>query len=182
MSNLSRRFSTAVTLSIGVALGWGLAGHKPPIVKAGGGDRFGEDVLTAGPVAIQYNERTKTQAAQDAIYYLDYRGGRLMAMVPAEKQTAQGSQMVSSFAERDLAADFKLDPDRGARPHFLMTPGSLGAYGEGWSPLFVFETTTKQVAVYKLQAQAVGTKASSKFELMEVKSFAAMPPLPGSTP
>jgi hypothetical protein len=176
MSDPRRRIPTAVTLGIGLAMGWGLANHRPPVVKAGGGDRYGDYSLTSGPVAIQYNDRTKTQAPQDALYYLDYRGARLIATVPVQRQSAQGSQMIEGFVERDLTADFKLDDEKGANPHFLMTPGSLGAYGEGWAPLYVFETTTKQVAVYKLQPQAIGSK--SKFELMEVKSFASLPALP----
>jgi hypothetical protein len=176
MSDLRRHIPSAVTLGIGLVLGWGLANHRPTVVKAGGGDRYGDDALTSGPVAIQYNERTKIQAPQDALYYLDWRGGRLIATVPVQRQSAQGSQMIEGFVERDLKADFKLDDERGATPHFLMTPGSLGAYGEGWAPLYVFETSTKRVAVYKLQPQAIGSK--SKFELLEVRSFAGLPALP----
>ena len=175
MSQPRRRLPTAVTLTIGLALGWGLASHRPPVVKAGGGDRYGEYSLTAGPISVRYNEATKIQASQDALYFLDWKGGRLLATVPMQRQTVQGSQLIESFVERDLVADFKID---GGNPHFLMTPGSLGAYGEGWAPLFVFETTTKQVAVYKLQIQSIGTKSSSRFELLEVKSYAALPALP----
>jgi hypothetical protein len=87
--------------------------------------------------------------------------------------------MINQFVERDLIADFKIDVERGINPHFLMTSGALGAYGEGWSPLFVFETTTKQVAVYKLASLSLGGKGASRLDLMEVKSFAALPALPG---
>jgi hypothetical protein len=176
MSNPRRCIPTVVTLTIGVALGWALSHHRPPVAKAGGSDRYGDYSLTSGPVAIQYNERTKTQATQDALYYLDWRAGRLLATVPVERQSVKGSKMIEGFVERDLMVDFKFDTERGINPHFLMTPGSLGAYGEGWAPLYVFETTTKQVAVYKLQPQAIG--ASSKFELLELKSFAELPALP----
>ena len=177
MSEPRRRIPTAVTLTVGLALGWGLANHRPPAVKAGGGDRYGDYSLTTGPVAVQYNERNKTQATQDALYFLDYRAARLIATVPVQRQSSRGSQMIEGFVERDLMADFKVDHDRGANPHFLMTPGSLGAYGEGWAPLYVFETTTKQVAVYKLQPQAVGPQVL-EFELLEIKSFAKLPALP----
>jgi hypothetical protein len=176
MSDPRRCMPTAVTLVVGLALGWGLANQRPHVARAGGSDRYGDDSLTAGPVAIQYNERYKTQATQDALYYLDWRGGRLMATVPLERQSVKGSKLIEGFVERDLRADFKIDTERGVNPHFLMTTGSLGAYGEGWSPLYVFETTTKQVAVYKLQLQAIGVK--SKFELLEIKSFAELPALP----
>ena len=80
------------------------------------------------------------------------RRGRLLATIPVQRQSARGAQLIDGFAERDLTVDFKNRRRAGGRPHFLMTPGSLGAYGEGWAPLFVFETTTKQVA--DLQAQA----------------------------
>jgi hypothetical protein len=182
MSNPRRRIPTAVTLTIGLALGWGLANHRPTTLKAVGGDRYGDYSLTTGPIAVQYNERTKTQASQDAVYFLDYKGARLLAMVPVQRSSTQGAQMIDSFIERDLATDFKVDSDRGASPHFLMTPGSLGAYGEGWAPLFVFETTTKQVAAYKLQIQAIGMKSTSRFELLELKSYATLPPLPAPAP
>jgi hypothetical protein len=176
MSRPRRRIPTAVTLTIGVALGWALSNHRPPVARAGGGDRYGDYSLATGPVAIEYNDQTKTQATQDALYFLDYRGARLVATVPVQKQSTKGAQLIEGFVERDLMADFKIDAERGANPHFLMTPGSLGAYGQGCSPLYVFETTTKRVAVYKLQAQAVGAKA--KFELLEMTSFAELPALP----
>lgn len=176
MSNPRRCIPTAVTLTIGVALGWALSNHRGPVARASGGDRYGDYSLMSGAVAIEYNERTKTQATQDALYYLDYRAARLIATIPVQRQSAKGSQMIEGFAERDLMTDFKIDAERGVNPHFLMTTGSLGAYGEGWSPLYVFETTTKQVAVYRLQAQAVGS--NSKFELVELKSFAELPGLP----
>jgi hypothetical protein len=35
------------------------------------------------------------------------------------------------------------------------------------------------VATYKVQMQAVGAKSTSRFVLLEVKSFAALPALPG---
>jgi hypothetical protein len=178
MINPRRRIPTIVSLTIGLALGWAMSSHRPPAAKAGGGDRYGDYSLTSGPIAIQYNERSKIQATQDAIYFLDYRGAKLLATVPVQRSSTSGSQMIDNFVERDLIADFKVDVDRGVNPHFLMTPGSLGAYGEAWAPLFVFETTTKQVAVYKLQVQSIGTKSSSKFELLEIKSYVTLPPLP----
>jgi hypothetical protein len=167
---------TAVTLTIGVALGWAVSSHRPPVLRAGGGDRFGDYTLATGPVAIQYNEGTKTQATQDALYFLDYRGARLIGTVPYQKQSTKGAQLIDGFVERDLIADFKIDTERGQNPHFLMTPGSLGAYGDGLSPLYVFETTTKKVAVYRFQSLGLGAKA--KLDLLEVSSFAELPALP----
>jgi hypothetical protein len=180
MNHLRGRMPTSLALTLGIALGWVLANHRPPTVKAGGGDRYADDILTSGPIAIEYNSLTKTQAQKDALYYLDWRGGRLLATVPTQRESMGGAKLIDGFIERDLEADFKIDREKGVSPHFLMTTGSLGAYGEGWSPLFVFETTTRQVAVYKVQLQAVGTKSTSRFVLLEIKSFAALPALPGA--
>jgi hypothetical protein len=175
MSNPRRRIPTAVTLTIGLALGWVLANHRPPAVRAVGGDRYGEYSLATGPIATQYNAATKIQATQDALYFLDWRAGRLRATIPVLRQSAAGSQLIDGFVERDLAADFKVDLDRGSNPHFLMTPGSLGAYGEGSAPLFVFEMTTRQVAVYKLKVQTSGNQGMARFDLLEIKPYAPMP-------
>ena len=112
MSNPRRCIPTAVTLTIGVALGWVASNHRPPVAKAGGGDRYGEYSLTSGPVGVEYNERSKTQATQDGLYYLDYRAARLIATVPMQRQSVKGSHMIEGFAERDLMADFKIDADR----------------------------------------------------------------------
>jgi hypothetical protein len=77
-------------------------------------------------------------------------------------------------------ADFKLDPEAGPRPHFLMTTCELGAYSLGWAPLLVFETTSNQVATYRLQQQTVGTVSQPVFTLLEVRPIA--PPAPMPTP
>ena len=53
-----------------------------------------------------------------------------------------------------------------------MTTGSLGSYSAGWAPLYVIESTSNQVAVYRIQQQTVGTTASTRLELLELKSLA----------
>jgi len=143
-----------------------------PLVRAGGGDRSGESIVTAGPVLVRYNEGLKVQLPQDALYYLDYQGGRLLATVPSFRQSVGSSKLLDSFAERDLVADFKIDLENGPKPRFLMTTGSLGSYSEGWSPLYVFESTTSQVGVYRVQQQIVGTNSRPRFDLMEIRSIA----------
>ena len=179
MANQSRRqIPGLVMLLVGLGLGWGMATFRPTPIRALNSDRFGDYTLVSAPVAIQYNHETKTQSTLDAIYFLDYKGGRLISSVPTHRATATSSKLIDQFIERDLITDFKIDLDRGSNPHFLMTSGALGAYGEGWSPLYVFETTTKQVAVYRLTSAAVGSK-SNKIDLLEVRNYAALPPLPG---
>jgi hypothetical protein len=61
--------------------------------------------------------------------------------------------------ERDLVADFKIDLENGPKPRFLMTTGSLGSYSDGWAPLYVFESTTNRLAIYRVQQLSVGTNS-----------------------
>ena len=171
MTFRSSQLAPAVTLAIGLLLGWGLSGSHATRLQAAGADRSGESILTAGPIALRYYEGTKIQVAQDALYYLDYKAGRLLATVPSMKQLVGSTKMIDVFAERDLVADFKIDLDHGPRPHFLMTTGSLGSYGDGWAPLYVFETSSQQVGVYRIVPQIVGTTSKPKFELMELRAF-----------
>ncbi len=173
----SSQVSHAVTLTAGLALGLLLAaGVRTPTLRASGGDRSDDSILTSGPTFIRYNESTKIQVAQDAIYYLDYRSGKLHATIPTIRQSVGSTSVLGAFGERDLVADFKIDLDTGPRPHFLMTTGSVptgsaSTYGDGWAPLFVFESTTRQVAAYKVQQQVVGNSTTVRLDLVELRSF-----------
>ena len=54
-----------------------------------------------------------------------------------------------------------------------MTTGSLGQYMAGWAPLYVVETTSKQMGVYRIQLQeTIGKASRPKFELLQIKSYA----------
>jgi hypothetical protein len=165
-----------ITLVVGLVLGWGLAGSRAPALLAHGGDRWEESVLATGPTFVRYNEGSKTQVAQDAVYFLDYRSGKLIGTIPSMRQSVGASRVLDGFAERDLAGDFHLDLEGGPRPHFLMTTGSMSqgsssSYGDGWAPLFVFETTTRQVAVYKIQQQMIGTVSQTRLDLLEIRPY-----------
>jgi hypothetical protein len=180
MSIRPRRLPSSLVLVLGVALGWGLSASRTPLVRAGGADRSGESIVTTGPVMVRYDEGLKVPLPQDALYYLDYQGGRLLATVPTYKQTTGSSKLVDTFAERDLVADFKIDLENGPKPRFLMTTGSLGPYSDGWAPLFVFESTTNRLAIYRVQQQTVGTNSRPRFDLMELRSI-ARPPMPAAS-
>jgi hypothetical protein len=159
-------------LLLGLSLGWGLATLRPAPIRASSGDRSGESILTTGPIMIRYDEGNKVQIPLEALYILDYRAGRLLGTVPALHQTVKASSYLGTIAERDLAADFKIDLDNGPKPHFLMTTGSLGTYSGGWSPLYVYESSTNQIAIYRIHEQTVGTKANTRLELLELRSIA----------
>jgi len=41
----------------------------------------------------------------DALYFLDYKGGRLLATVPTYQQTDSSTHLIEPFSERDLVSD-----------------------------------------------------------------------------
>jgi hypothetical protein len=165
---------TAVALVIGVILGWVLAIVRPTPLRAGAGDRSGECIVATGPVFVRYDEGAKAAIPLDAVYVLDYKGARLLATIPTFRQSTTSTRVIENFVERDLVADFKFELGGGVVPRFLMTTGSLGPYTSGWAPLFVFETTTKQVGVYRIQMQESSGKSSRpRFELLELRSYAS---------
>jgi hypothetical protein len=164
---------TALALGLGLCMGLALASLRPTSLHAGAGDRSGESIVATGPVLVRYDEAAKGPIALDGLYFLDYKGGRLLATVPAYQQTDTSSRVIESFSERDLVADFKLDLATGPRPRFLMTTGSLGPYNDGWAPLYVFETNTSQMAIYRMQVQlTIGKTSRPRFDLVEVRSYA----------
>jgi hypothetical protein len=175
MDGLRSRISTGLVLGSGMLLGGILAASRPAVavLRASAGDRFGESIVLTGPVMVRYDEMARAPIPLDAVYFLDYKGARLLATIPRYQQSGRTTHLLHGFAERDLAADFKLDLDPGVAPHFLMTTGSIGQYSSGWAPLYVFETTTSQIAVYRMDGSVTaGPTAQPKFELIEVQSYA----------
>lgn len=166
------RIGIVAALGAGVVVGWLSAVIRPTLMRASAGDRAGECIVATGPVLVQYDDTAKAPIPLDALYFLDYKGGRLLATVPSYQMAGTKMQIIDDFAERDLVADFHLDPDSGPRPRFLMATGSLGRYSTGWAPLYVFETTTGQVGVYRMQAgQSSTANASTRFELVELRRY-----------
>jgi hypothetical protein len=173
MSMRYSRISTTFVFIVGLFAGWSLSLFRPAPARAGAGDRQGESVVTTGPVLVRYDKATESSIPLDAVYILDYKGGRLVASLPTFRQSAESTTIIESFVERDLAGDFKLDLDTGPSPHFMMTTGSLGPYMAGWAPLYVVETTSKQMGVYRIHIQETTGKSSRpKFELVQMKSYA----------
>lgn len=178
MSSSRFRLSHALLLFAGVGLGLVLAGSRPSKILAVGGDRSGESILATGAVAVEYDEGNKIQVPREALYYLDYKAGKLLATIPTYRQSVNSTTYLEPFAERDLVDDFKIDLDNGPRPRFLMTTGQLGTFGGGWAPLFVFEATTGRVGVYRVQQQSIGLRNQLRFELLEMRSIKPEDPAP----
>lgn len=148
-----------MTLALGIVLGGVLAGGGRPVpLLAGAGDHPEAAVITSGPIGVEM-DANKTPITKDAVYYLNYSRGRLFAAVPFPLQTPGSSRILSDFAERDLLQDFQLTPGRSY--HFTMTTGSTGAINGGVAPLYVFETTTGQMAVYQLRLRFTAISATA---------------------
>ncbi len=177
-------FSRLGWVAMGVVIAWFAAGRSEPKVIAVPVGQQSPDgaALVTGPVSFQYNDRTKVQINQDALYFLDYRAGKLYATIPEQRSTVNKTSLISAFVERDLVADFKIDANATASPQFLMSTGGLGAMGDNLAPLYIFETTTRQVAVYKLSQQTVGTISRPRFDLTELKSIQALARPNNATP
>lgn len=160
-------------VALGLAVGWFQGSNQAPkLLASGGSDRWDDRAVISAPVMIEGNKQNMTMT-HDAIYYLNYARATLLASIPDYQVSAQGAQVLSQFAERDLMKDFGLDKPGilppGANPHFLMTSASLGLKSQGWSPLFVFETETGQVATYRLDRQLSTGSDAPRFMLVELK-------------
>jgi hypothetical protein len=164
---------SAAALAIGVVLGWSLANVRPPVIRAQGADRWLDSILLSGPTMVRYDDGLRAQLSHDAIYYLDYKEGRLVATVPILRNSADAGKVIEGFSERDLVADFKLDLEKGPKPHFVMTTGALGTRSDGSAPLYVVETQSNQLAVYRVTQQMYGVGAGPQFELLEVRTLPA---------
>ncbi len=163
------RMGTLLSIGLGIVLGWLASESRPKPMQAASVDRSSNCIVATGPVLVEYDEGTRSSIPLEALYFLDYRGARLLATVPSYKGRGTKTQILDRFAERDLAADFGLEGD--ARPRFLMTTGSLGRYNAGWAPLYVFETTTGQVAVYRMKVGDYGKSNAAQFELVERRRY-----------
>lgn len=157
---------------LGAALLMERRGPERPLL-AGSGDRAGESILTTGVVHSIRNPVTHQVMNVEVVYLLDYKSGRLLANLPQAKQTGNRSQVLGRFQARDLVRDFRIAP--GSTPKFMMTTGAL--LNEGWEPLYVVETTTSQMAVYRFAAGVDPTSPESgelvggRLELIEMRDF-----------
>ncbi len=172
MSRSYSRITAALALPLALVASGFLWLSRPAAHASGGVDRLGETIIATGPVLVRFDEATKVAIPLDALYILDYKSGRLRASLPTFRQSTASTTIIESFIERDLATDFKIDLDRGPRPHFLMTTGSLGPFTAGWAPLYVIETASNQLGVYRLNIQVTpGQSGPSRFELLQMQHY-----------
>lgn len=162
-----------------------IAAARPAPLEAGGGSRSGPSSSTAGPVKTEAGTAMlfgagKIQAPLDAVYWIDYRGARLYATIPAARQTTQDVALLRDFAERDLIADFGLAP--GVEPRFVMQTASLGGMAGGQAFLLVIETTTKQVGVYQAKPKANQLDSRPEFDRLQLIPYGNGAPRPADAP
>src|SRR4051794_31147253 len=106
LASRSRLASAGLALAIGLVLGWTVAGAGGRSLRANAsGDRWGDWIVTTGMIHQETANALKAAVPQDAVYYLNYKTGQLLASVPTPKTTARGTEILGEFAERDLVAD-----------------------------------------------------------------------------
>lgn len=187
MDRTRTRLASTLLLTTGLAAGWLVAGIRPGVLRAGGGSRSGKSASAAGPIKVDLGPSVrfgagKFQAPLDAVYWIDYRGARLYAAIPAARKGAMTNDvaLLRDFAGRDLAADFGLAP--GVAPRFLIQTASLGASEQGAALLLVVETTTRKIGVYQASPKANTLDAAPDFALLQLASYGEGPPAPESRP
>jgi len=114
--------------------------HQPPLIKAGGSDRYEDYVMCTGAATV--NPKAQT----DGVWLLDYRGGKLLATV-IDRNTGR----INGWADLDLPTEFGIPPKQNV--HFMMTTGTIA---QGQSALYVAETNSGKFGVYTLGSDATG--------------------------
>ena len=112
--------------------------------------------------SVRYNEGTKVQVPQDALYYLDYKAGRLLATVPSFQPVGRGGQDDRHVRRARPGRRLQDRPGQRTPPPLPDDHRLARQLQRGWSPLFVFESTTNQVAVYKLIQQQSGDELAAE--------------------
>jgi hypothetical protein len=98
----------------------------------------------------------------DAVWFLDYKSGRLLATV-----VDRVAGKVTGWGELDLSEEFGIAPR--ANVHFVMTTGEVGV---GQSVLYVAETTSGKFGVYNLVNRADG-KSGVAIKRLDMSTFRA---------
>ena len=138
--------------------------RRRPLGRVDRGDRAGAHAVRRG---------SQRHRPARAVYFLDYKGGRLLATVPSYHQTTTTTQLIERFAERDLVADFKLDLDTGPRPRFLMTTGRSGPTARaGRRSTSSRRPPARSASTGCRSSRRSATTSRPRFELVELRSYA----------
>jgi hypothetical protein len=186
--NRAGKTAILAALAVGITVGWELSGRTPAFSSSQSSAGVGESKIIAGSIAIQPNPSLKTNDYQDAVYYLDYRAGRLIVTIPPSLQstTARRSMLdrlslskqennnngskdpsfLDNRVERDLVKDFQIAP--GSSANFLM---AVGQAGDVWSRLYVVETVSRKVATYRAEVRKVANASHPRFDLLDIRGF-----------
>ena len=120
---------------------------------------------------MSYDEAAKGPVALDAIYFLDYKGGRLLATVPSYRQTTTATRVLESFSDVTWSPTSSSNWTSGLVPasydHWLHRPRKrrLG-------PSLRFRDHDQPGGVYRMLMQTtIGDSARPRFELLEMRSF-----------
>jgi hypothetical protein len=165
-----QKLPLALATAVGITIGWSAGqGRAKPVVARDAVQTDGSSLLS-GQIDMRMHPSLKVNLQQDAIYYLDYRKGRLSAAVPSYYQVGERVRLLGEFSSRDLIADFQLPP--GVTPHFSATVADLGGSSNG-SGLFVVETTTGRIGSYLCEASGGGVNGelAPKFRLVEMQNL-----------
>ena len=151
-----------------------LASFRPAPFMPAPATARAKSIVATGPVIVRYDEAAKGS---------DPARCRLPSRLQGRTAAGDGSHLPANDPATHIdrtvhrtrpGRRLQARPGHRARPRFLMTTGSLGPYNAGWAPLYVFETTTSQLGVYRMQIQqtTIGMPSRPRFELVELRSYA----------
>ena len=152
-----------------------LASFRPAPLRAGAGDRSGESIVATGPVLVRYDEATKSPIPLDALYILDYKGGRLLATVPTYPPDRPRRRTIIDIVRRARPGRrLQARPGYRAPPafpddHRLARPlhGGLGA-----ALRLRDDHAISWASTGSRSSRRSGKSSRPKFELVELRSYA----------
>lgn len=128
---------------------------------------LGEIAVIAGPV--YFNPAAQGSMSHDAIYVLERESGRFWVSVPMLIRIASSRKILEPFTSVDARKDMAIAPDAPAT--FLMTMGRVGMMT---APVYVFETESRKIGVYGVQARMAGGRMDVSLQCLETRSIATI--------
>src|SRR6478609_600478 len=88
----SSAWPIALTLAVGLTLGFLMGTSQPRPLLATGPDRPFDSIMVSAPIRTEQNQTSKMQFTLDAVYYLNYSTAQLCAALPVDKRTVGARQ------------------------------------------------------------------------------------------